>query len=133
MAHIANEQIKLHQYSLPDIIAIQAAAPINDHDKWQAKGGMIDEEGLWTNNGKVVAPVEILPWLAHMAHLNGHVCKRGTVRQVQESWYVPGIVKAAEEVCRSCQVCQQHNQQTTGKTRELGAHPRPWGPFCTCK
>ena len=62
-ARIANQQIKLHQYSLSDIIGIQAAAPINDHDKWQAKGGMMDEDGLWTNNGKVVAPVEILPCL----------------------------------------------------------------------
>ena len=90
----------------------------------------MDEDGLWTNHGKVVAPTEILPWLARMAHLNGQVCKRGTVRQVQESWYAPGIGKIAEGVCKSCQVCQQHNQQKEGKTREPGAHLSPLGSFC---
>ena len=41
-ARVANEHVKLHQYILTDIIAIQAAAPINDHNKWQAKGGIMD-------------------------------------------------------------------------------------------
>ena len=99
-ARLAKEQIKLHQYNLSDIIAIQAAATQEDHDKWQTAGGAADDDGLWSNSGKVTTPVEILPWLARMAHLNGHVCKRGTVRQVQESWYAPGIGKIAEGVVK---------------------------------
>ena len=51
------------------------------------------------------------------------------MRQVQESWYAPGIGRIAEGVCKCCQICQQHNQQKEGKTRELGAHPAPWGPL----
>ena len=41
-AQIPKEQVKLHQYSLSDIIAIQAAVSLNDHDKWQAAGGAAD-------------------------------------------------------------------------------------------
>uniref|UniRef100_UPI00358EBF0B protein NYNRIN-like n=2 Tax=Myxine glutinosa TaxID=7769 RepID=UPI00358EBF0B len=114
-----------------DVIQLQAAASNVEHQDWIKLGAQRPAEGqMWTINDKPVAPRAILPWLARMAHQNGHVCHRGVMRQVTSTWAAPGLSAVVTMVCRSCAICQRHNRGAPPRRRHNVGHPAPVGPFC---
>uniref|UniRef100_UPI00358E4792 protein NYNRIN-like n=1 Tax=Myxine glutinosa TaxID=7769 RepID=UPI00358E4792 len=114
-----------------DVIQLQAAASNVEHQDWIKLGAQRPAEGqMWTINDKPVAPRALLPWLARMAHQNGHVCHRGVMRQVTSTWAAPGLSAAVTMVCRSCAICQRHNRGAPPRRRHNVGHPAPVGPFC---
>ena len=48
----------------------------SERQSWHDAGCEIDNDsGLWTKDKQVVAPKEMLPWIAGMAHGIGHMSK----------------------------------------------------------
>ena len=121
---------KYPQATLDDVNTLQTAVSDGERDLWIMAGCEFDNESkLWRSpDGRVVAPKALLPWLARLAHGAGHTSKGGMSTSIGRQWFAPGFSPIAEQYCRTCHICQEHNP-SRGVQMAPGGHPVPYGPF----
>ena len=107
---------------------IQSLAPSVEKSVWRKKG-KCGSDGVWRGpNQKPCLPKRLFPYMAKMAHGLDHVSKQGMIDLIGQTWDAIGFTAAAENYCKRCLVCAQHNVGKSHKPTQ-SAFPTPSSPF----
>ncbi|XP_042254706.1 uncharacterized protein LOC121887791 [Thunnus maccoyii] len=92
--------------SLKDIQSMASAA---EKTAWR-KHGRCDSKGVWRGpQDKPCLPKQLFPYMAKLSHGPDHVSKGGMTEFIAQNWDSIGFSTVAENFCKRCLVCAQHN------------------------
>lgn len=119
----------LQEISFDYLRECQEKASQNELQKWMSKQCTQTNDGIWVDDeGRPVAPKNLLPALAESAHGMVHLGADNMTRIVKSYWYAPGFSTIARSKCQSCVICLQNNvgKAVPTKVKHL---PNTNGPF----
>lgn len=80
------------------MVILQEAADVKEQELWLSHGCKYVND-LWSHDdGRIVAPTSLYPWLARMSHGLSHVSKRGMCEIVLKDWFAPGFTSYAKNI-----------------------------------
>ncbi|XP_039682088.1 uncharacterized protein LOC120575385 [Perca fluviatilis] len=105
LAHTAEDH-----FSLPEsVIAMQTHATPQERQQWKTVGCTFNT-GIWLGpDSKPCLPKHFFPHFAKLTHGLDHISKGGMMVAITQTWFTKGFTTFAENFCKACIICAQHN------------------------
>ena len=97
---------------------------------WSIRDELVLESGVICKGNRILIPAALRPDMLRQLH-EGHQGVERTRQLARENVYWPNINKDIEQLCKTCEACQEH--QPSNCRKPITAHETPSRPWRICR